>query len=172
LSAVLVIDLRDLERAPVEVEGEIAPDDPVWEVAGCELIGPLAVRATADGSATRGVWVRGSFVGRVRAHCRRCLDPLELEVVEEFAVFFDPQASDSDEDLMLYALEVGAEELDLRAPLGERFVLNVPAYPVCSEGCAGLCPVCGKSLNDGACGCVTTETDPRWGPLQGLKSEN
>jgi uncharacterized protein len=100
------------------------------------------------------------------------LAPLEVGVVEEFSVFFDPKASDRDEDLTLYALDSDVEELDLRASLAERFALFVPAFPVCQEVCSGLCPHCGANLNEGKCTCVAAETDPRWAPLHGLKSEN
>ena len=167
----LVIDLRRLEKAHAEVKGEISGDDPLWAGAGLELAGPLAVEATADGSSTRGVWIRGSFFGRVRTQCRRCLNQLEMDVAEDFDLYFDPEASESDEDMTLYALDPRAEELDLHTPVSERFLLTVPAFPVCREGCSGLCPRCGANWNDVECGCPTQEPDDRWGPLQALKSD-
>ena len=144
-------------------------DDPVWEGAGVRLVAPLSVRGTAEGSSTGGVWFRGSFVGRIRTLCRRCLEPLELEVADELAVFFDPEAGAVDEDVTLYALEPGADELDLRPVVSERVILAAPDYPLCSEGCRGLCPICGANLNEAECDCAVAEPDSRWGPL--LKSQ-
>jgi len=168
--AVLIIDLRALNQGPVDVEGEIATDDPVFRDAGLEMASPLAVRAKAGGSPTRSVWVRGELAGRVRTSCRRCLEPLELDVSEEFEMLFDPKVSEADADLSLYAMDPKAEELDLSSPLKESFMLAIPAYPLCRDGCPGLCGRCGKTLNEGSCDCEPAESDPRWGPLQGLQS--
>ncbi|MGD8699759.1 MAG: DUF177 domain-containing protein [Gemmatimonadales bacterium] len=162
----LILDLRRLEQAPAEVKGAISADDPVWEAGGVKLATDLAVRATAEGSSTRGVWVRGSFLGRIQTQCRRCLEPLEVEVADELAVFFDPEASAVDEDMALYALELGADELDLRPVVRERLLLAMPDYPLCGEGCRGLCPSCGTNLNESECDCAEAELDPRWAPLQ------
>lgn len=167
----MIIDLRRLERAPVEVRGEIACDDALWHDVAVDLATPVAVQAVAEGSAVRGVVVRGTLTGRIRAACRRCLEPLELEVSDEFDLLFDPKTSESDEDVSLYALAPGVDELDLSTPFRERFLLTVPAYPVCGEACRGLCARCGANLNEGDCGCRAEERDPRWRPLQGLRSE-
>jgi len=37
---------------------------------------------------------------------------------------------------------------------------------LCDEDCKGLCPKCGQDLNQGQCGCVTKEIDPRLAVLQ------
>ena len=167
--AVLTVDLRRLEKAPVKVRGEIASDDPGWQGTGVELVGPLAVEARAEGSASRGVWVRGSYSGRVQAVCRRCLGSLELDVAEDFGLLFDPKTAEGEGDLTVYALDSEADELDLRRPLRELFLMAAPRYPLCDEDCPGLCPVCGANLSEGACGCEVQGPDQRWGPLQRLR---
>ena len=144
----------------------LSADDPVWEGAGVELATDLAVWATAEGSSTRGVWVRGSFLGRIRTQCRRCLDALEVEVADELAVYFDAEATAVDEDVALYALDAGTEELDLGPVVRERVILAVPDYPLCGEECRGLCPSCGTNLNERECDCAVAEADPRWAPLR------
>jgi len=165
----LIIDLRRLERAPVEVRGEISCEDPLWREAPVELVTGVAVQAIAEGSRIRGVVVRGVLTGRIRSLCRRCLAPLEPEVVDEFDLLFDPKISESEGDVSLYALAPGADELDLSLPLRERFLLAAPAYPLCREDCRGLCARCGANLNAGDCGCKVEEADPRWGPLHALR---
>ena len=39
---------------------------------------------------------------------------------------------------------------------------------LCDESCPGLCPKCGKNLNEGACGCPEKEIDPRLSALAEL----
>jgi uncharacterized protein len=97
---------------------------------------------------------------------------LELEVADELAVFFDPEATTVEEDVTLYTLEPDAEELDLRPILRERVILAVPDYPVCREDCRGLCPSCGANLNETDCNCAVAESDARWGPLLKLQRKD
>lgn len=163
------VDLRRLEHEPAELSGTIPVDDPLWVGTGFELAEPLTVQVTAEGSSAHGVWVRGSFLGRIRLYCRRCLEAVELEVTEELGLFFDPNSTANDEDWVLYALEPSAEELDLRGPLGERFILAAPTFALCRQGCKGLCPHCGVNRNDVTCECRVSEIDARWGPLQQLR---
>jgi uncharacterized protein len=40
--------------------------------------------------------------------------------------------------------------------------------PLCRADCSGLCPTCGKDLNEGQCNCERTEIDPRWAKLSKL----
>lgn len=57
--------------------------------------------------------------------------------------------------------------LDLDELLYEDIMLELPSKYLCSEDCKGLCPKCGKNLNEGDCGCDRREIDPR---LEILKS--
>ncbi|MBO4476744.1 MAG: DUF177 domain-containing protein [Lachnospiraceae bacterium] len=38
---------------------------------------------------------------------------------------------------------------------------NMPFAVYCKEDCKGLCPVCGKNLNEGDCGCSATADEPK-----------
>ena len=42
----------------------------------------------------------------------------------------------------------------------------------CREDCKGLCPICGKDLNDGDCGCDRTIRDPRFESLRALFNDD
>lgn len=163
--------MRRLENGPVQVRGAIAVDDTVWSSSGIQPASDVAVEATATGSPTRGVHVRGSISGRIRRECRRCLEPVELGVSDDFNLLFDPKISKIEEDLRAYALDPRAEELDLKPALRERFILAVPMYTVCRSDCRGLCSRCGANLNEEACECSPAGPDPRWGPLAALRRE-
>ena len=58
--------------------------------------------------------------------------------------------------------------LDIAELFSEETVLELPAKLVCKEGCLGLCPRCGKDLNDGKCTCTGKEPDPRLAILKTL----
>jgi len=63
------------------------------------------------------------------------------------------------------------KQIDLTPAMREQILLSIPPSPLCSEDCKGLCPSCGKDLNEGACGCDRTVVDPRWQALKGLQLE-
>lgn len=42
-------------------------------------------------------------------------------------------------------------EIDLAEIIRQMLLLHFPAFPVCSKGCKGLCPHCGKNLNEETC---------------------
>ena len=45
------------------------------------------------------------------------------------------------------------EQIDLGLMLEDNLVLSLPSRHLCGQTCAGLCPKCGKDLNEGPCGC-------------------
>ena len=49
---------------------------------------------------------------------------------------------------------------DLDEILTTAFVLNMDSKLLCRPDCKGICPRCGKNLNEGACSC-RPEIDPR-----------
>ena len=61
------------------------------------------------------------------------------------------------------------EFADLTDEVRESIILGLPTYPVCREGCKGLCVRCGKNLNEGSCGCTEESGDSRWGALDALE---
>lgn len=61
----------------------------------------------------------------------------------------------------------GLKSVDLTESAREGIILTLPSYPVCDEGCKGICPHCGHNLNEGPCGCAAGDASP-WGALDGL----
>ncbi|HEV2999766.1 MAG TPA: DUF177 domain-containing protein [Solirubrobacteraceae bacterium] len=60
------------------------------------------------------------------------------------------------------------EELDLAAWARDALALALPAQIVCRDECAGLCPQCGRNLNDEPHE-HERAPDPRWSKLRELK---
>lgn len=150
----------------------MGPEDPLWARADVAFLRPFRADVTTVRTGEHSVLVRGRFSAQIRAHCRRCLEPLAVEVTERVELFFEPLRSPDEEDLNVYHLEPLATELDLAGPLREQFLLAVPGYPLCGEDCRGLCPGCGADLNAEACRCSGDSTDPRWGPLRELQGRS
>ncbi len=168
----LKVDLARLERQRrVQVEAEVAPDDPIWAGTGLDLARPLDVRLEAQ-EVGHDVVVRGRLSGAAGLECRRCLQPVELAIDEEVAVLYQSGIDRVEaEEAEVYPLPERGKELDLSDMVREQVMLAVPAYAICSEACKGLCPHCGKNLNEGPCGCVPEVQEERWTALRKLKSD-
>ena len=78
-----------------------------------------------------------------------------------------PDAGDDesdDEDFIL----VEDMSLDLDELVVSDVVLTLPSKILCSDDCKGLCPQCGKDLNQGSCECTESKGDPRFDVLNQL----
>lgn len=163
----LKIDLRVLREGKDRTDGEVAPDDPLLAGVGFQLSDPVVVRGRLTDCGPGRYYWRATLVTKVATSCRRCLAEVLLPVRAEVSVLFaeDPEVVD---DPATYPVSAEAIELDLGPAAREELILAVPEYVVCREDCRGLCPQCGKDLNDGPCVC-RPEPDPRWAALEALK---
>jgi len=131
---------------------------------------PSPVEARVDASRTSsGYALRLRFSITLRGPCQRCLEDAELEV--EVDAREVEQSGTEDEELRSPYVE--GSELDVSRWARDAIALGLPAQVLCRPECAGLCPVCGESLNE-----VDPEAhrheeggDPRWEKLRELQSE-
>lgn len=96
--------------------------------------------------------------------CDRCLKPLSLplEVPVETLLAEELEDEENDEIVLLEDGQVDLDEVFTTA-----CVLALEGKHLCKEDCKGLCPTCGKDLNEGPCGCGK-ELDPRLAVLAKL----
>jgi uncharacterized protein len=80
------------------------------------------------------------------------------------------QAS-SPEDEQMTTPYLTDDTLDVTAWARDALSLSLPDKILCRPDCAGLCPVCGKNLNDDPHEHVEETTDPRWAALEALRKE-
>ncbi|MBR2615744.1 MAG: DUF177 domain-containing protein [Clostridia bacterium] len=99
----------------------------------------------------------GTVTGQYSASCARCLAPVD----EEFSLEIDLPVETAEAETEEEVIAAEGHQIDLAALCEETVFTNLPFRLLCREDCKGLCPKCGKVLNDGDCGCVQKETDPR-----------
>ncbi len=164
----LNLNLRDLARAEVRVQGEIAPDDPIWEDTEISAWEPFAVDLTARAFGG-GVLVQGTLQAKLQLECRRCLSAVDWTLDEEISLWFEPLEGEEDAEGEVYPLPERGDELDLAEPLREQILLRIPQYVLCREECRGICARCGADLNQGDCGCAEEPTAGPWDALKSIK---
>lgn len=163
----LCFDLRELERHGLQVDGALAPDDPVWEASDQRPSGPVRATGRLSAAGPNRYYWNGQVEGTVEGSCRRCLAPAHGTVREPVHLFFAEGEEDVD-DPDVYRVPARASEIDLRPAIREQWLLSAPALLLCRADCAGLCPQCGAELNGGPCGC-TPSADSRWDALRSLR---
>ena len=107
--------------------------------------------------------------------CSRCLKdfrhPIKIKFVEEFLPTIDILSGASlpePEESGAFTIDE-QHTLDLTEAVRQYSLLNIPIKALCKKDCAGLCPTCGKNLNEGKCRCPKEIIDPRWSKLAELK---
>ncbi len=122
-----------------------------------KVVGEITARA---GVVTLSARARFTFEGQ----CDRCLAPFsrEYDIPIEHILVTTLENEDSDY-VLLENYQLALDEL-VQADI----LLELPYKNLCREECRGLCPQCGKNLNEGLCGCTTKSVDPRLAVLQQL----
>jgi len=106
---------------------------------------PAAVPARLDVSRTlAGHALRLRFEAILAGACMRCLEAAEVVVAVDAREVSQPTSGDEE----LESPYVQGGELALASWARDALALALPAQFLCRDDCAGLCPVCGDSLND------------------------
>lgn len=79
--------------------------------------------------------------------CDRCLQSFIWTVSKNFHHVVTSQQEDSDIIIDKNGM------VDISMLIWEDILLEMPSKMLCTENCVGICPVCGKNLNDGLCPC-------------------
>jgi len=122
-----------------------------------EFAGPVRVsgRVLRDGHA---FWLVLQANARIALECRRCLEAFEMEVegqVEQRYTASQDEDVTRDEETLF----CDGERLDATKPLREAVALSIPSFPLCSETCGGICPLCGRKVENPPCRCHEEEDD-------------
>lgn len=147
-----------VELEPLELGGQTYVANPVAPTLRLEISRPSG-----------GYAFRLRFSVHLEGPCMRCLEPASLELEVEAREV--DQANTEDEELRSpYVVD---DELEVSRWAHDAAMLALPAQLLCRPDCAGLCPVCGESLNDAdpAAHEHNSGTDPRWAALKNLKLE-
>lgn len=108
-----------------------------------------------------------------RFECDRCISDFNtiLEAKYHTVYLFGNHPDEDNESLNVTYLRADASEILLDNDIRDYALLAVPMKKLCKDDCKGLCPECGKNLNEGSCDCKDHEIDPKWLPLQDLKNK-
>ena len=158
------LKLRSGEEYRDEVELELEP----FEFGGERYL-PVPDRVPAELAITKastGLVFELGFKARLHGPCYRCLGDAVLELPVSGREYQATNPEGSDELRTQYLVE---GNLDLAAWARDAIALALPDKILCRPDCAGLCPVCGKNLNEEPHTHVEERVDSRWSALEALR---
>jgi uncharacterized protein len=180
----MLIEIKELELHPVDFREEFSPDaiDLGEEVRQRT---PLTSEGRADlveehhgkHKVVQDIRLKGKLETSLEVACARCLEAVVLPVQRSFDLLYRPLGTDAGHEELSVTdaeAEIGyyqGEGLLLEDTLREQVLLSVPLKTVCREECKGLCPHCGKNLNESECACADQLEDPRWAALKEIRTK-
>ncbi len=158
----MILDLREIIELPgksVPFRCELDRDRlsfPMLE----SFDGPV----TAEGSVRNEAGIlelEADVTADMTVRCDRCGKPFRRRLTPRFTAVLQADAEDTDSENVFPLIGDGADVSDVAETL---FILDLDQKFLCRPDCKGLCPTCGKDLNDGPCDCKK-EIDPRMAAL-------
>lgn len=186
------VKIDDIKESGLDLErelsgGELASILETDPPTGFRGTGPVSLSLHLDRVDDKDIVVKGRGKLPVAADCRRCLDPVGLDLPVAFQLDFVhedrlkdlvPPARDDDEEAEIAGsfatdeadqIPYSGKELDLAPAVREQLLLALPMDALCKDDCKGLCQICGGNLNTDTCSCDRHIPDPRWAGLKNIK---
>ena len=148
---------------------DIDPEDTASFLYGVSFPSPMKVKGEITNTAGYMRMTLSMSVDYV-TECARCLSKVNGTFSLDLEKTVAPRnlLSGLDEDKLDDYAIIEDGFLDMDEQLRAQIEMEFPVRFLCREDCKGLCQRCGKNLNEGECGCVEKEIDPRMAPLQKL----
>lgn len=134
----------DINKIPLEgltLAEEFNPRELDIETDIIKFRTPVKIKARFT-RVTNAVTVNLSLEALMHTSCSRCLDEFDIKSKKNIALNFQANSQEP--------------VIDLGPQIREEIILDYPIKPLCKTDCKGLCPKCGKNLNQGGCTCGIT----------------
>jgi len=132
------IDVNKIPPEGLTLDEEFRPSDLDLETDIIRFRGPIKARAVVSRIANA-VTIYVALNATIEASCSRCLN--------DFKIDFEKNID------LNYPADESSPAIDLDPDIREEIILEYPIKPLCKTDCKGLCPKCGKNLNEGKCDC-------------------
>ena len=173
----MLLSIQELEIKKIRFDGVYEPGKLDFDRSGVTQVSALHAAGEAELLQHTGgeVRVKGRIEVTMEADCDRCLAKAQFPIDAPFDLFYEPNSAVEGADEI--AIDEGQAEIgfytgagiELEEILQEQVLLMLPMHRLCSEGCQGICPFCGKNRNESPCECSAVPADDRWSELKQFK---
>lgn len=135
------IDTRQIPAEGLDLAEELSPRQLDLDTAIIKFSGPIPITAQVS-KITNVLSVELAVNAQILCTCSRCLEDFKKDLKKNIR--------------LNYQVDNLAPLIDLDPDIRDEIMLEYPLKPLCKPDCKGLCPKCGKNLNEGGCSCATT----------------
>ncbi|RVU54892.1 YceD family protein [Anaerosphaera multitolerans] len=166
------LDIRDFLQSSdykMEFNGQLKEQKSNYDISDLDLIFPVDYDGIIFNLGDE-IMLDLSVKYKYNTQCDRCLKPMIEDVETNLKAFFlkDIENVFEDEASKEY-FDLIDNQIFLDDLIISQIITSIPFKSLCKEECKGICPKCGKDLNEGSCKCdEEIEIDPRFGKLMDL----
>lgn len=135
------IDVNKIPMEGLTLAEELASSELDLDTDLIKFRAPVRIKADIS-RITNAVTVHLAVDALMRVSCSRCLNEFETGLKKNIE--------------LNYPVTKSVVAIDLNPDIREEIIVGYPISPLCSLKCKGLCPKCGKNLNEGGCSCGST----------------
>lgn len=104
------------------------------------------------------VFIKGKVILEIQLECSRCIEDYPVDTDININLRYYPSGASEAEEIEISRNEMNIDfysngVIDINNLILEQALLSIPMKPLCSDGCKGLCPVCGCNRNIKPCNC-------------------
>lgn len=147
-------------KVPVEGSvslGRVVFDGGEYDFSGVKVTGNIV---NIGGS----LELKATAAGEYTTPCARCLKPVTISFDADIYEELGEEGTEG-------ALSDDRSECDITEIIEQSVISELPMTVLCDENCKGICPKCGRNLNEGACSCKDDDWDPRFDILKNFKAD-
>jgi uncharacterized protein len=167
----MLIDITTISRstgASLTIEAEISPKELALAFQGKVFDQPLFFSGMLQNTGKGVFSLTGAFRTRYSTDCARCLGPASINIEAPLSEQFLSGQAAAEQGPGSEGYRYSSHAIDIGQALRDNLVLALPQRLLCREDCPGICPECGKNLNEGTCGCADKPTG-KASPFDSLK---
>jgi uncharacterized protein len=173
----MFLSVKEMEVRKIRFDETFEPGQIDFTGEDLEQTSPLKANGVAElwANSDGEVRIQGQYTVEMTAQCDRCLARARFPLEARFDLYYRPVSDIAREE------EVGIDEgeaeigfyhgggMELEDLIREQVLLALPMQRICSDGCKGICPVCGKNRNETTCDCKVENTGDRWDAFRKLE---
>lgn len=133
------ININQIPSEGLTIEQSLDAKDLDLQIPGVNFSQPLGIKLKAY-MITNAVTANVELETKINSVCSRCLTELNRDLNRRFD--------------FNYSVNSQQNYIDLTEDIREELILCFPMKSLCRVDCRGLCPKCGKDLNQDECNCI------------------
>ena len=167
----MMIRIKEFLSSPdhkMHIDGELKDQKSSYDIKNLDLIFPIEYSGEIfklDEELLLDLCIKYKY----NTQCDRCLTPVVEEVSSDFKAYFTKDLNEVDDEATIEYFLLDDEGIFLDDLIISQVITSKPLKKLCKDDCKGLCPQCGKNLNEGPCNCgEEIDVDPRFEKLLNL----